>query len=117
MKRYIWMIGLLVCSTAYADDPSIFATIDTGRKTVTTAGTRVAIASSTTPIKKALIQAERDNTGTVVVGGSSVVAALTTRQGIALSNDDAVVIQANDLANVYIDSEVNGEGVTYIAYK
>lgn len=83
-----------------------------GRKVVTTAGTRVTLASSTA-CKQVVITAETDNTGIVVVGGSTVVAALATRQGVPLAAGDSVAIEIDNLADVYLDSTVNGDGVTF----
>ncbi len=40
--------------------------------------------AGSTPCKKVTITAETDNTGIVVIGGSTVVAALGTRQGTPL---------------------------------
>lgn len=84
-----------------------------GRKVVTTAGTRVALAASTA-IGWVSITAETDNTGVIVVGGSTVVAALATRRGKPLSAGEDITLPADNLANVYIDSTVNGDGVTFI---
>lgn len=84
-----------------------------GRKFVTTAGTRVALASTTT-CKLVIITAELDNTGVIVVGGATVVAALLTRQGIPLNAGDTIVLAVEDLADVYLDSTVNLDGVTYL---
>ena len=92
--------------------PGVAAGISDGRKTVTSAGTAVPLASSTT-CKKVIIVAETDNTGLIVVGGSSVVASLSTRRGIPLSPGDSIEISIDDLADVYIDSTVSGDGVTY----
>lgn len=86
--------------------------IGDGRKVVTTAGTRVTLASSTA-IKQVVITAETDNTGYVVVGGSTVVAALATRTGIPLNPGDSVALEIDNLADVYLDSIVSGDGVTY----
>jgi len=83
-----------------------------GRQTVTTAGTRVALASSTT-CKKVHIQALGDNTDAVVVGGSTVVAAAGTRRGIALLPFNSLTLECDNLADIYLDSVVNGEGVSY----
>lgn len=87
--------------------------LNTGRKTVTTAGTAVAIASSTT-CKWVAITAETDNTDIIVVGDSGVVASLATREGVPLSAGDSIVIPIDNLSDVYIDSLVNGEGVTFL---
>lgn len=88
-------------------------TIADGRTTVTTAGTRVALAASTA-CKQVAITAETDNTGLIVVGGATVVAALATRRGIPLSPGDTMTLDIDNLADLYIDSTVNTDGVTYI---
>jgi hypothetical protein len=84
-----------------------------GRKVVTTAGTAVAIAATSTPVTSIAITAETDNTGTIVVGSSTVVAALATRRGIPLAAGDSTILENVDLSEVYLDSTVNGDGVTY----
>lgn len=87
--------------------------IANGRKVTVSAGTAVALATSTTA-KWVTVQAETDNTGIVVVGGSGVVAALATRQGIALyAGDSYGPIPIDNLADVYIDTTVSGDGVTF----
>jgi len=88
------------------------ATVVDGRKVVTTAGTAVAL-GSTTAIKKIYVQAETDNTGVIVIGASTVVASLSTRRGIALNAGDSIEIDIDDLADLFIDSTVNGDGVTF----
>jgi len=90
-------------------------TISDGRKIVTTAGTRVALATSTV-CKKVDITAETDNTGIIVVGGSTVVAALATRQGIPLYAGDTYSFEIDNLADVYLDSTVSGDGCTFTYY-
>ena len=91
-------------------------TVTDGRTVVTTAGTRVALASSTA-CKEVVITAETDNTGIVVVGAAAtVVAALATRRGIPLSAGDSVVMQTDNLADLGLDSTVSTDGVTYVAF-
>lgn len=92
-----------------------FGTIGDGRKVVTTAGTAVALAT-TTAIKRVYIQAETDNTGVIVVGASTVVASLATRRGVALNAGDTLTLDIDDIADVFIDSTVNGDGVTFTYY-
>ena len=87
--------------------------IGDGRKVVTTAGEREALASST-PATIVIITAETDNTGYVVVGGATVVAALATRQGIPLNAGDSVTLEIDNLADVYLDVTISGEGVTFL---
>ena len=89
-------------------------TVTDGRKVVTTAGTRVALATSTDVYDEVNITAETDNTGEIVVGGSSVVGAVgATRRGTPLAAGDTVTYRNVDLSKVYIDSTVNGDGVTW----
>lgn len=79
-----------------------------GTKTVTTAGTRVALGVSTT-IKSVSIRANAANTGFIYVGGVTVDSA----NGIALAANDQVEFDIANLATVYIDSSVNLEGVGF----
>ena len=88
------------------------STVGDNRKVVTTAGTRVALAGSTA-VTEVTITAETDNPDIVVVGGSTVVAALGTRRGTPLYPSDSTTIVTDDLAEVFIDSLVSGEGVTF----
>ena len=88
-------------------------TIGDGRKVVTTAGTRVTLASSTA-CKQVAITAETDNTGIVVVGGSTVVATLATRQGVPLNPGDTITLDIDNLADINLDSTVSGDGVTFL---
>ena len=87
-------------------------TLSEGRKVVAAAGTAVVLGASTT-IKEVLITAELNNTGVISVGGSGVIAAEATREGTPLEAGESMRIVTSDLANVYIDSTVNGDGVTY----
>ena len=86
--------------------------IGDGRTIVTTAATRVALAASTVA-KIVIITAETDNTGLIVVGGATVVAALATRQGTPLYAGESITLLIDNLADVYLDSTVSGDGVTY----
>ena len=91
--------------------------IGDGIKTVTTAATRVALSTTTTPITEVTITALSTNTGIIVVGGSTVVAAAATRRGTPLAAGDSVGLEVNSLASVWLDATVSGEGVsfTYLA--
>lgn len=89
-----------------------------GFTTDITAGTVVKVRTalaSTTPAKTVLIQAEKDNTGDIVVGAAAtVVAALATRRGVAISAGEPLSIAVDDLADIGLDSTVAGDGVTYL---
>lgn len=97
-------------------DPSgdTVASMVDGRKTVASAGTAEAITASSTAFLDCDVQAEEDNTGDVVIGASTVVADLATRRGTLLTpSSNFHFAKGNDLANIYIDVEVNGDGVTF----
>lgn len=89
------------------------STIGDGRKVVTTAGTRVQLSTTAVKCRSVAITAETDNTGVITVGGSTVVGALATRQGTPLAAGATTSFDINDLSLIYIDTTVNGDGVTY----
>lgn len=83
-----------------------------GVTTVTTAGTDVALAGSTA-CKSVIITAQTDNTNIIAVGATGVDATVATGTGVPLSPGDSVSIDIDNLADIFIDSLVNGEGVRY----
>jgi len=91
---------------------AVASTVGDNRKTVTTPGTAVALASSTT-IKQATITAELTNTDLVCVGGSTVVAALATQRGTPLYPGDSFTIESDNLAEVFIDAIDATDGVVF----
>lgn len=98
-----------------------------GRKVVATAGTRIALESTANQVRcsELTITAEEDNTGDIVVGASTVVAALLTRRGILLVAGASHTFSPGtksdkgqlDLATVFIDSEINTDGVHFAGLK
>ena len=86
--------------------------ISHGNKTVTTAGTPVALAT-TTACKKVFIQALKNNVGKIAVGGTGVDAGEGTGTGVLLEPGDVIDFEIDDLADIFIDSTVSGEGVRY----
>ena len=86
-----------------------YSIVGSGVQTVATAGSRVALAS-TTAIKSVTVRAKSVNTGLIYVG-SSIVA---SSNGFQLSAGETVSIDIDNLSKVYIDSAVNGEGVSYV---
>lgn len=83
-----------------------------GVKTVTTAGTDVALASSTSA-KEVTIQAQTDNTGLIAVGATGVDATEATGTGVLLRAGDSITLDCDNLADIFIDSTVNGDGVRF----
>lgn len=94
------------------ENPGLTAVGD-GRKVVTTGGTAVALNTSSVPVLHVDITAETDNTGVVVAGTSTVVAALATRRGTPLNAGDTLTLYNVDLKDVFLDAAVNGDGVTF----
>lgn len=86
-----------------------YTVLGNGKQTVTTSGTRVQLASSTTTTT-ITVRALVGNTGIIYVGNSAV----TASNGFQLSASESVSIDLDNLSKVWIDSSVNGEGVTYI---
>ena len=84
-----------------------------GRKTVTTGGIDEAL-STATIAKYIMITAETDNTGLICVGITGVDCALSTRTGIPLDAGDTIGVPTDDLSTVFIDSTVNGDGVSFL---
>jgi len=81
-------------------------------KTITTAGTAVRIAASSTPCRKVWLQADLGNTNPVVIGDSTVVAANGSIKGIILIPGSApVVIDMDDLNKLWVDAQTSGDEV------
>ncbi len=113
MKKVILFLTGLALYGAAAHGAPKYKSVE---KLVTTAGTRVALASSKTMTTHVIIKARSNNAGLVYVGGSDVAAAngfhLAANQEVKLS--DLVQASANEsfnLADVYIDAATNGDGV------
>lgn len=83
-----------------------------GVKTITSAGTDEALAGSTA-CKRVVIQSQTDNTGLIAVGATGVDATVATGTGILLYPGDSFELEIDNLADVFIDASVNGEGVRY----
>jgi hypothetical protein len=88
------------------------ATIFNGQKAVTTAGTQVALGHPSHAITHSVkIKALHGNTGWIYIGDSSV----SSSTGYVLDAGETLELQIANLSTVYVDSSVNGEGVSYIA--
>jgi hypothetical protein len=77
---------------------------------VTTAGTAVQFPNI--PCRKVLIIARRANTGSIYIGGSTVTSSV---YGAELLARDSLQLEVSNTNLLYINSSVNGEGVSYIA--
>mgnify|MGYP003612434561 CR=1 FL=1 len=86
------------------------ASITSGVKNVTTSGTRVALGASAVLTSGVTVKAKATNSGLIYVGGSTVASS----NGFQLAAGEEVFVEVGNVATVYVDAAVNGEGVTYI---
>lgn len=82
-----------------------------GRETVAVAGTAEPLATTSTPIISVTVKALAGNTGMVYVGNEDV----DNSNGFVLDAGEPVSIDIDNLSKVYIDVDVAGEGVSWIA--
>jgi hypothetical protein len=87
------------------------AAIYYGRKAVAAAGTDEALAASQALLSGVTVKALWANTGYIYVGAEGVAAAT----GYQLGAGESIFIEVDNLAAVWLDAAVNGEGVSYIA--
>jgi len=85
-------------------------TIYNNHVNVSTAGTRVQLTSTSTTIQRVTIKANEDNVGNIFVGNSNV----DSSNGIVISAGESVDIMIDNLNKVYIDSETDGDGISYV---
>jgi len=88
-----------------------YETIGDGTATVTTAGTEVQL--SDVACKRVFITAHESNTGTIVIGGSTVVAALVGRRGRPFFATQGDWFNVSNLNLLYIDSTADGDKITF----
>ena len=83
------------------------------KKTVTAAGTAVLLIGATQETLIVTIKALHTNTNMIYVGDFDV----DSNNGYVLdAGEEVTLIVDNAQDNIYIDSDTNGEGVTYIAW-
>jgi len=83
-----------------------------GVKTITAAGTPERISDQDVKIAQIMITALRTNTGYIYIGFDEFVS--STDYGKELMARDFVVIPIDNLHKLWMDSSVNGEGISYI---
>jgi hypothetical protein len=96
----------------------LLAGLSDGTATVATAGTRIALSSSTQPVVWVLIQAKSANAGAVYVGGAYVASG----RGMRLLPGDVMALPSLDrtnnynLAQIYIDADNSKDAVTFLYF-
>jgi hypothetical protein len=78
-------------------------------KAVTTAGTRVQL--DAVPCQAVTVFARKSNAGKIYVGGSDVSASVF---GVELSTNESFTFNVSNANLIYIDTEVSGDGVSYV---
>ncbi len=85
-----------------------------GQKTVTTAGTEAALATSQPVAGPVAIKALTTNTGLVYIGNAGD-GTLSSSSGYPLAAGESVTLNlVGNLAEIMVDSAVNGEGVAWL---
>lgn len=91
-----------------------WATVNHGQDSVTTAGTSVQLNGGTSlaiPDGAALaVRADGSNAGNIYIGDSSV----TASNGFVLGAGESATLQVDDVSDVHLDADNDGEGVSWI---
>lgn len=118
------LLALLLTATSHAQVKAIIGQV---HKTVTTAGTPLAVSSSTLLVRQACFQCSGANTGTTCFVGNSAANAVAAK-GIVLAKPTATVVQpafclgstqhgagpAIDLAAIFVDVATSNDEVNVI---
>jgi len=94
------------------------ATFTAGTITVSTAGTRVQVTSTPTPIRRVRFQAPPGNSGITYVGASTVSASVAGLEFTAAGENESVDFtegRPGDLSEFYCDAATNGDKIHYMA--
>ena len=84
-----------------------------GTVNLTTAGTAQQVSTSSVACKRVIITAHESNTGTIVIGASTVVGALAGRRGKALFPTQSEIFQVSNLNLLYFDGTVTNDDIHY----
>ena len=94
------------------------ASFTAGTKTVSSAGTRVQVTTTPTPVRRVRFQAPPGNTGITYVGGSDVSSSVAGIEFSAAGGSETVDFtegRPGDLAEFYCDSASDGDKIHYMA--
>lgn len=93
--------------TPYGVSPKV----QDGTTTVVTSGTAVQLSTTSIPCYGVYVVAHESNTGTVLVGDTTVVAALAGRRGYSLYPTNSQKFSVTNVNFLYVDSTVSGDKV------
>jgi len=94
------------------------ASISAGTATVSTAGTRVQVTATPTPVRRVRLQAPPGNSGITYVGGSTVSSSVAGIEFPAAGGNATVDFtegRPGDLSEFYCDAATNGDKIHYMA--
>lgn len=94
-----------------AANTTLPTSIDSGVKSVTTAGTAETLVASSTPCKKVILLADPGNTTDEIYYGASDVNSTT---GMIVYSAQKEVIEIDDAQKIYVDVGTNGDSIRYI---
>lgn len=89
---------------------SIFSSFSHGQTTVTTAGTKVQLTTSTAETGAVAVRGLTGNTGVVYVGGTGVSAST----GYQLDKGESIVIPVSSPSLIWVDAATNGDKVCWM---
>jgi len=87
--------------------------LEDGAKRVASAGVPVQLSASARNIRQVDVTAATANTGLIVIGATTVIAAGASRRGTPLGPGDTWSQELQDLSQVWIDAEKSGDGVVF----
>ena len=94
------------------------ATFTAGTITVSSAGTRVQVTSTPTPVRRVRFQAPPGNSGITYVGASTVSASVAGIEFAAAGGNESVDFtegRPGDVSEFYCDAATNGDKIHYMA--
>jgi hypothetical protein len=88
-----------------------------GRRVVTTPGTPVQMSTTSQSAVQVRVRALTTNTNNVALGGDNTVrAAAGSETGVVLkATDPSIVIEVDDVTDLWVDAVTAGEGVVWMA--
>ena len=94
------------------------ASVTAGTKTVSSAGTRVQVTTTPTPVRRIRFQAPPGNSGITYVGISTVSSSVAGIEFAAAGGSETVDFtegRPGDLSEFYCDAVTNGDKIHYMA--
>lgn len=89
---------------------TVTSVVASGQNTIASAGTAEVLAASTTT-KSVALKALHGNSNMIYVGKSDV----DSTNGFVLDAGEGLVLEVDNLTDIYIDADTSSDGVSYIA--